>query len=450
MRCNQVVMASALTLAGGGCLAEDEPPVALAESELSTLYSFRGKIQQYEDVGFFYSISPGSECNFDYQNRAPDFFGPSVSCSGFGSWKYNELNNPADLSTCTSYTATTATYTCGDDVDGTWPSDICNVAVSREPRTHALGTPAFVVRSINYQVPGNRSSISYAAGDSNGSTWQTKNSSGGALSVSWSLADSSASAQLKFQHETTTKLSLQRSSMLTENLTFNADVADHNRDVVSLWVNPKVDRYDPCTGLPELMQFGVATQPWVNPAFDPTLPVMMDFTVGELLHPDTVVDTYRTLFLAQLTQDDVRTRILALDPFVDQTTWTVLANPALNADRFRPVQGGTCPRNLSDPVTANRSITCQAKYSEALDTSETFTRDWSVGTKFKINGLGLDRQYTVSYSRTTTSSNGNNNTAEIKLATATPGTCITGQLAVDTMFNVYIVSSSVFPCATLR
>jgi len=442
------VMASALVLAGGGCLASDEPRVAPAASELSTLYSFRGKIQQFEDVGFFYAISPGNECNFDYMNRSPDFTGPSVSCTGLGQYEYNALSNPADLSTCASYTASTASYACGDPLEGSWISDICNVAVTREPRAHAVGAPAFVVRAINYQVPGNRSSISYMAGDSNGSTWETKTSAGVTLKAEWTLA--STSGQLKLQHDTSTKLSLQRSSSLTENLTFTADVADHNRDVVSLWVNPKVDRYDACSGQQELMQFGVATQPWVNPAFDPTQPVMMDFTVGELLHPATVVDTYRSLFLSRLTQDDIRTRILVLDPFVDQATWTVVANPVLNSDRFRPVQGGTCPRNLSDPVTANRSITCQAKYSQGLDTSETFKADWSVSTKLKVEGFSAEREYAVSYSRTTTGSSKNENTAEIKLATSTPGTCISGQLAVDTMFNVYIVSSSVFPCATLQ
>ncbi len=54
------VIASSLILAGGGCVAEDEPRVTPEVSELSTLYSFRGKIQQFEDVSFLYTISPGT------------------------------------------------------------------------------------------------------------------------------------------------------------------------------------------------------------------------------------------------------------------------------------------------------------------------------------------------------------------------------------------------------
>lgn len=68
----------------------------------------------------------------------------------------------------------------------------------------------------------------------------------------------------------------------------------------------------------------------------------------------------------------------------------------------------------------------------------------------EYNALSAEREYAVSYSRTTTGSSKNESTAEIKLATSTPGTCISGQLAVDTMFDVYIVSSTVFPCATLQ
>jgi len=447
MRSNRVVIVSALFVAGGACTVPDDPAVTLDESGLSTVFSFHGRVQVFDGTTEFLQVLNNCDLNGIHDFWGPEAPSPAAACTALGVERASTFNNPADLSTCAAYTATYQSYSCGD-ADSPIDNAICDVNVVRGPRAHASATPAFVVRSISYQVPGNRSTITYAAGDSNGSTWEVKNSTGVNVSVDWGKFG--VSSQLKLQHDTSTKLSLQRSTTLTEALTFNSDVADHNRDVISLWVNPLVDRYDPCNSQTELLQFGIATQPWVNPAFDPTQPVMMDFTVGELLHPETVVDSFRKLFLAQLTQNDVRTRILALDPFIDPSTWTVVANPVLNVDRFRPVQGGTCPRNLSDPVTANRTITCQAKYNESLDVSDTFKRDWSVSTKLKFTGLELGGGYSTSYSRTTTSSNGNNNTAEIKLATSTPGTCITGQLAVDTMFNVYIVSSTVFPCATLQ
>jgi len=76
--------------------------------------------------------------------------------------------------------------------------------------------------------------------------------------------------------------------------------------------------------------------------------------------------------------------------------------------------------------------------------------DWSVSTRLKVEGGSAEREYAVSYSRTTTGSSKNENTARIKPATCTPGTCISGQHAVDTRFNLRIASSTVFPCATLH
>jgi len=453
-------MTAALATAGA-CTSDANDPVSSENSELSTLYSYHGRIVvEQRTVGpgnqsVFYAVSPSNQCDItgaiDFIRQGGVLGNPRTACTDFATEKYNSLVNPSDLSACTTYTMGYQDVMCqvgfGANADR-WTNSLCDVTVTSSPRTNASGTPQFVVRSIQYQIPGNRSTISYAAGTTNGSTWETKNSSSATVSADWALI--SSSAKVKLQHDTSTKLSLKQQSTLTETLTFTADTADHNRDVISLWVNPQIRRYDPCSGGTELLQFSVASQPWVSPAFDATQPVMMDFTVGELLNPGTVTDSFRKLFLAQLTQDDIRTRILALNPFIDQTTWTVVANPTLDNDRFRPIQGGACPRNLTDPVTATRSIGCQAKYSETLDTSETFKRDWSVKTKFKIAGISAGAEYSVAYSHTTTASNANDNTADIKLATNTPGICISGQLAVDTMFNVYIVSSFQFACATLQ
>jgi hypothetical protein len=307
------------------------------------------------------------------------------------------------------------------------------------------------VRSIDYQMPGNRSSVVYTDGRSNGSTWSTSATAGTTAdaTVKWN-ASLTFGTGYRIEVINKTKTSLQRSSQLTETLTFSSDQVDHSKDVVSLWVNPKLTEYTQCGNVADgWMEYGVTNQIWISPAYDPNSPVTMDFTVGELMNPATVTDSYRAYFLSMLTQDDIRTGILALNPFIDQTSWTINPNPVLNSNRFRPVQGGACPRNLPDPVTAFRSIACRATYSDSLDKEETFNAEWNFSVGFKTLNGSVDNKYALKYSRTLSESTGHNNTAEIRLATTTPGICISGQLAIDTMFNVYVMSGFQYACQTL-
>jgi hypothetical protein len=361
---------------------------------------------------------------------------------------------PSTLEVCTNITSSVAARQCSPDA--LLPLGLCSMKVERGPRLHSEGKPPFIVHSFQYQLPGNRSTLTYAEGDSSGSTWETRWSESIGVDFSWGsklTGGLGGSTSFKFQHDSSRRGSLQQTSSFSERLSYTTDVADHARDVVTLWVNPRVDLYGGCNGDVDVMHWNVAIQPWVDPAFDPRLPVMMDFTVGELLDPARVTDHYRKLFLSRLTADDIEQGILALDPFYDRVAKRLIANPVLDPDRFRPVQGESCPRNLPHPVTSTRSLGCRATYSESNEQTDTYRRDWNVETKYTgfddAMGASLGGKFSLTYSRTRTQSAGNNNSAELTLSTSTPGICIDGQLALDTLFNVYVVSSSVRSCQQL-
>jgi len=320
---------------------------------------------------------------------------------------------------------------------------VCTVRVDRATRANTTYVPAFVVQSINYAVPGAKSSITYTDETKRGSTWETKSNVSASLVVGFKNELLNFTSTTSVSQSEGTKTALLNSASWNEKFIFSNDVADHLRDHFTLWINPTLTKYVGC-GTADAALYGVTYQLWVPAGFDPTLPVLQDFTASELLGLTPASTPYKQLFLSQISQADILEKIVALNPFFT-TTGTLAVNPVLDKNRFRPVlPAGGCAVSFAG-VSSAHPVGCEASYSISTDDTTTFESKWSVKVGLSLLG-STSSEFSTSYVRTEQQSASTTNKASIHLETSAPNVCIDGQLTVDTMFNTYVVTGYTYSC----
>lgn len=358
---------------------------------------------------------------------------------------------------CYRMTAVIETKTCGTKlVCGIYgcqnlpvTANVCHITVTKAASFEYK--PAFVLSSIMYELPGNASTVSYETSATNGSTWSTTLgvSYSSSVEFDFSLASGGYSSSTSYEKVDASTVSISASSL--DSYSFAADEPDHYMDRFILWINPSLTNWVQCSA-GDVLEYGVTANPYLGPQL-PTRAAWMSFTAGELLYPQLVVDADRRAFLqaAQLTNAEMDEMLLSFDPFYDPATRTMRSSAPLDdKDRFRDIQafatGEVCPRNIRDPISDRHSLTCMGTYSVTRDDSTTFNSSYTLEAKLKFLGSQPNTSVTVNYKRARTERSGHGNAATIQLATTTPGLCLTGQLAMDTLFNVYVASSRTYPC----
>lgn len=356
---------------------------------------------------------------------------------------------------CYRATGTLETKTCGNKLVcgysgcGYVPvtETVCHLTVFKSASFKY--TPAFLVHSILYELPGNATHVTYNSDAMSGSTWETTLAGGysSEATLKWLLGATYSSTTT---YERVDRETISINAKSTDTFNFQADAPDHYQDQIVLWINPTLTRWVQCAGGGDVYEYGVTSNPYLGQQ-DWRDAAWMVFTAGELLHPSTVFDPVRKPFLdaLALTPGQVDESILTLDPFFDEVTRTMRPTAALenDPDRFRNVQGGICPRNLVYPITDDHSYECTGSYSITNENTSTFNSNWKLNAQVKFLGMQPNIGISASYKRARTERTGHGNSAIIHLGTTTPGICIRGQLAIDTMFNVYVASTESYPCA---
>lgn len=441
----------------------------------SQLYSssFRFFPGVYGKSALVWNIAQGPDCNSSWGERAnrTSTDTPEQYCSTRAQQALSStlatLGSSVDTQTqCYSVTSSVTYATCvrqeaycpwflsvppygstctplGRGVTVTYREPVCTIAVNQSTRANDTVTAAYLVQSINYAVPGARSTITYTDETKRGSTWETKSTASASLVVGFKNELLSFSSSNSLSVTNGTKTALQNSSSWKEKFIFPDDVANHYKDVFTLWINPTLTKYSGC-GAPDTVLYGATYVPWVPAGFDPTLPVLQDFSASELLGLTPASTNFKQAFLTQVSQSDILQKVVTLNPFFT-STGEVAVNPVVDKNRFRPVlPDGSCSVSFSG-VSSAHPVDCEASYSTSRDTSSTFDTKWAL--KFGLTILGtVPSEFSVNYVRTEQQSGATSNKAAIHLETSSQNSCVDGQLLVDTMFNTYAVLGNTHTC----
>lgn len=376
--------------------------------------------------------------------------------------------NAPDNRSCFAYTSRVRDVTCG-----TSTVTACEVKVYQSSRPASSYTPAFLVQSIYYALPGNRSRITYLEESTRGSTWQTTTTTDNTLTLQLEDKLTAGGTIFQVKQTDTDKITVSDTSSWTDTEVAHADLADHTQDTFVLWINPVVTRYGMCPGstgmdvtsgafpgradpaayymvgyrYPDFYLYSAEYKPWVLPGLDPNGAEFDTFTVAELLDPASAKTDEHRKFLERFTPAEIYENALKLDPFVSPDG-TINRYPDLSSPRFRPVQNGAgaCPAAFAG-ISLARWAECKTKFSYGEDKASNTELNWTVSVPLVLGPFGKSNDtLKFSYSRSVTQSTSDTHTATLHLETATSNVCIDGQLRFDTMFNTYLVASYTHKC----
>lgn len=328
----------------------------------------------------------------------------------------------------------------------------CNVVVYGQPLPkEGTFAPTFIVQSIQYALPGAKSRVIYSGGSGRTSTFTTTFSVDNELTLKWDWGMFEFGSKLAAGYSKTGKITTTTSSEGSIEIDAEGDVADHWRDLFTLWINPVLNKRSLCDGAQgsgSEYWVGATFEPWVIPGLDPNEPQLVQFSAAELLGRSPPSTEQKRLFLSQLSRSEIVSNIIALNPFFDNNGDLKLY-PVLDRDRFRPIAvngASACERSFAGINSGNRRD-CRADYSFAEDDETTYNVNWSVNAGLTFGkGREVSDALTIKYSRADNESGTLSTSAAIHLESSSPQICIDGQMKVDTMFNNIIILSSTHPC----
>jgi len=365
--------------------------------------------------------SAGPLCADGLQVQVRYFPSSAAACTAEGQTQLNRIVASATDATTQCYTvsATLSTINCngtGQHSGDVYPYDVCNVTVSKNGRSAATYFPAFVLHSLAYAIPGDKSTATYTNGISSGTTWSISTATTLDVNAGFTFPlVLDVSAGLKVTNSDSTKTSIQDNKTAGLRYSYSSDWVDHTQDRFTLWVNPTLAWYTGCAQ-PDYAEWGAGNRPWINPSLPSELPVFLSFTVAELLNPPGIPDsdTYRKTFISLFDPATINQQILAFDPFVACNPATLICiinnSPSLDPNRFRPVQGCNSFFDVSG-VSPSVGDECKASYTSTLDTTTSWTQDWYMKTKLSVldetkTGFVGNANLDVAYSRSTDKASG--------------------------------------------
>ena len=273
--------------------------------------------------------------------------------------------------------------------------------------------PKYVVLSVLYSPPGQRSSVDYSSTTGIGTSTTITTSGGqssklvasasakfGLVSVSGSYSDGWAESQ-----DDSRSISLKKTStsaLIVPGPASSADGINHEADAFVLWLNPGIS----------LVPLSPTQAEWsyvVNPG-DPSFPNMdiQYVSVSQLKNPSTMppgianalARSWDSSGLGGLTNEDYAT-ILLRDPFAGGST-------TIDHTRFDLLAGETFPYDppsvFGQPITTERSISYSATSAQGQTATDSHESSVSVGIAdtFALSWL---TNFDVNYSRTWTVTN---------------------------------------------
>src|SRR5262249_35082094 len=130
--------------------------------------------------------------------------------------------------------------------------------------------PVYIMQSLVYALPGNKSTIVYTSGSGSGTTWTTTYGSEADVKTGFGpFGSGEVDQSITLSNKTAVTLS----SSDVEKYSYASDDVNHNEDVFVLWVNPTVVVYGGCSGSQLSVSqgstaiYGASTNaPWLNPA----------------------------------------------------------------------------------------------------------------------------------------------------------------------------------------
>ena len=474
--------------------------VSFAQAQATTLYQSSNIIAEGVTAGYGSSTTSGAlyngaDCNTDA--IAATFTGSAADyCTKLAKDQFNKFFT-VDILKCYNYSATLSSITCSQRVctygggcsQQPYSRNVCNVSVTVSDNATATYHPAYIVQSLDYTFPGNKSSITYTSGVVQGTTWEVKTSQGATVTVSAGISlggdsgggsgsgggnscsvsavsakatdgsngktnDWGGSTSYGFETCSDDKTSLQNSFSGTAKYTnlVTVDPADHLKDTFTLWVNPELVAYAGCNA-PDTIVYGLWNPPWISDSQAANFPQIMSITVFELLNPDTVTDSTKKSFLTAVNaadSTDISLNVLSLDPFIDINQPDHLAKaPVFDPNRYRSIQlqtnGVFAAQNYS--IDATKQESWDVKYTYSQDNTDTTSQSFSISAGASWALWATSAKYNFSLVKSKETVDTNNNSASIALQTTTAGVCITGQILFDTIFNTYVVTGEPSACA---
>jgi len=304
-------------------------------------------------------------------------------------------------------------------------------------------TPHFVLVSILYDPPGNKSTNAFGTANAVGSNQTITSNIGQSTSTtntfSFSLEGTlgpentgisggvsvGTGSSSTTGTSTTSGISLTTTTTSTANLASTSDSENHNADVFLLWLNPEL-----VITQTSLTGFSVVTEVGGPNGYMDILPV----SVGELkngisqqtLEDQKICPTPQSCFtvpgLNVLTAAD-KAALLAMDPFI-----TLAPTAAPDPTRYALIE----ERPLVDPadfggITEPFSVSDATVLSTGTGSTTGGSNTLTVGANFKIGDIGFSTSTTNTWNwsinTTSTQTTGATQTASITLSSNTSGCC---------------------------